>query len=346
MGTLKNPKPSPDRKKFINKVLTGLVNQLEMQQNQILSLANNLKLQHEQKLTQVNLFQEKISQMKKQLRLQEMERTVEHAKSDYLMGLKEREVFQYKLKLEHTEDELADFKEWFHLLSRKCSDPKGIQISGNKKGQEDNLMTELESEVRKLKYENEKLNSKNSALSSERDFVWKQFKKIESNLTDQLKTKHDEIEQANEKIQKLLANMEQLQSSNTGKDDKIMVLRTSMAKLEYDSFKKSEEISRLTKEIELLRKSKSDSVTPVLRHCTIEQRMSRLGGKKSGMDGRSVTVRKDSHSSEVLEKGSRNLKRNAVDNNTTPSTSEEVPKLFSSSFKVPKLKTSSSPCVI
>lgn len=63
MGTLKSPNPSPDRKKFINKVLTGLVNQLEMQQNQILSLANNLKLQHEQRVTQVNLFQEKISQV-------------------------------------------------------------------------------------------------------------------------------------------------------------------------------------------------------------------------------------------------------------------------------------------
>ena len=175
-------------------------------------------------------------------------------------------------------------------------------MSGNKKGQEDNLSTELQREVWKLKYENEKLSSKNSALSSERDFAWKQFKKIESNLTDQLKSKHDEIEQANGKIQKLLANMEQLQLSNTEKDDKITALRTNMAKLEYDLFKKCEEISRLTKEMDLLRKSKSDSTTPVLRRCTVEQRMSRLGGKNSGTDGQSVTVRKDSHSSEVLEK--------------------------------------------
>lgn len=139
---------------------------------------------------------------------------------------------------ENTQSELADFKEWFDILSRKCSNPK----NDSKKGEEQHHKA-MENELRRLKHENKKLGSKKnselSALLSERDFAWNQYKELESNLTDQLRGKHAEVEQANEKIEKLLANMEQLQSSNNEKDDVILSLKTDMAELESDSLRKT-----------------------------------------------------------------------------------------------------------
>lgn len=162
----------------------------------------------------------------------------------------------------------------------------------------------MENELRKLKHENKKLGSKKnselSALLSERDFAWNQYKELERDLTDQLRGKHAEVEQANEKIEKLLANMEQLQSSNNEKDDLILSLKTDMAELESDSLRKTEEISQLSRELELLRKAKSDSETPVLRRCIAEAARSQLGGKNSGgVQSKNITVKK---SSQVVEK--------------------------------------------
>lgn len=136
-------------------------------------------------------------------------------------------------------------------------------------------------------------NSKVIALLAERDFVWNQYKKRESDLTDRLKSKSTEVEQANEKIQKLLASMEILQSSNTEKDCIILKLKTE---LEDASGKKSEEISRLSRELELLRKGKSASVTPVLRRC------STISHPNEGKDARNISVKRESHPSQVVEK--------------------------------------------
>lgn len=266
--------------------------------------------------------------------MQKMERAVKSKKSDLFINLKLTEALMYKLNLENTQSELADFKEWFDILSRKCSDPKNDSKKGE--GQHHKAM---ENELRRLKHENKKLGSKKnselSALLSERDFAWNQYKELESDLTDQLRGKHAEVEQANEKIEKLLANMEQLQSSNNEKDDVILSLKTDMAELESDSLRKTEEISQLSRELELLRKARSDSETPVLRRCIAEAARSQLGGKNSGVQSKSITVKK---SSQVVEKGSGNSKRKTVASNSVA----ETPKLFSSRFKVPKLK--SSPC--
>lgn len=175
--------------------------------------------------------------------------------------------------------------------------------TANKNGEENKALV---NELRRLKHDNEKLGSKKtselSALLSERDFVWNQYKKLESDLTNKLKSKHAELEQANEKIQKLLTGMEQLQASNIEKDDLIVNFKTNVAELESDSLKKTEEISRLSIELELLKKVRSDSVTPVLRRCEVEAGRSQLGGKKSGVHDMTVIVKKELNSFQVIEK--------------------------------------------
>lgn len=124
--------------------------------------------------------------------------------------------------------------------------------------------------MRKLKLEYEKLASEKkrevSDLSRENGFVWSQLKCIESGFTDKLKKREDEISQANSKIASLLSFQEQLQSSNQEKDEVILSLKGKVAEMEMDSRKRDEEISKLSRERESLKKSRS--FTPVLTRCT------------------------------------------------------------------------------
>ncbi|KAI3507128.1 hypothetical protein L1887_21922 [Cichorium endivia] len=154
-------------------------------------------------------------------------------------------------------------------------------------------------------------NSKNfdeSALKAERDFAWNQFKKTDAKLQEH----KSEVEAANNKIQKLISELEQSQSLNMEKSKTISALQDDMAVLESDSRKQSEEISRLTKELELLRgDSNNHVITPILRRCNVES---------------------SSHSSDmaIIKKGDRRSSKRKG--------SETEPRLFTSRFKVPKLK--------
>lgn len=140
-----------------------------------------------------------------------------------------------------------------------------------------------------------------SALISERDFVRNQCKILEGDLTNKLISKHAELEQANEKIQKILINMEQLEASNSEKEKLIVKFKTHVAELESESLRKSEEISRLSMDLELLKKGRDDSVTPVLRRCAAEVGKSLVRVKKSGVHD-SVAVKKEPSSSQIVEK--------------------------------------------
>ncbi|XP_052203500.1 uncharacterized protein LOC127808864 [Diospyros lotus] len=307
MGTQKS---SSDRQKW-KKIFNALVHMLQTQQTQLESLAkerklleDRIKLQHERWISDVNLCKDHVSQMKRDLTVEVMTRNFEGAKSDLVVGLKRREAFIYKVKLDDAVSELEDFRLWFDYLSHKCSENKNKENS-----------------------------SEMLALLSERNFVWNQYKERETDLTNRLKSKSAEVEQANSKVQILLSSMEQLRSSNSEKDDMILKLKANMAEIEASSAKKNEEISRLARELESLRKARSDSVTPVLRHCSAG---SRLGDKNRGTDSSNIIPKKGTHPSR-FEKGSRSSKRKADDGILLP----EAPRLFTSSFKVPKLKNSS-----
>lgn len=345
MGAPKGSKATSDRLAW-QKIFKALVQMTQTQQTQLESLAKErkllekrIKLQYDRWVSDVKLFQDRISQMKRDIAIQEMARLTDTAKSDLLLGLKQREAFMFKLKFEDVDEERADLKTLFDDLARICCEPKRITRSSNK-GEEQQYKA-LESELRRLNYENKKLkvgeNDQVSALSTENNFVWNQLNKMEMNLNEQMRRKCDEVASAKEKIQNLLTGMEQLESMNIEKDNTILTLKGELAKLGSESIKKSDEISRLFRELDLLRKSRSDSATPVLWRGTVESGQSRLGGKNGGADGSDVTAKKDLHGSQIIEKGSRQSKRKAAEVASTSETS----KLFTSRFKVPKLKSSS-----
>lgn len=141
----------------------------------------------------------------------------------------------------------------------------------------------LEAEFRKLKLDYEKLASQKkcevSDLLRENGFAWSQFKCIESGFTDKLKRKDDEIAQANTKISSLVSYQEQLQSSNHDKDEIISRLKAKVAEMETYSTKKDEEISKLSLNLESLKKSRG--LTPILTRCTTRDKGNTVGSRIS-----------------------------------------------------------------
>nr|GMD84754.1 spindle apparatus protein lin-5 [Ipomoea batatas]GME20113.1 spindle apparatus protein lin-5 [Ipomoea batatas] len=332
---------SSDREKW-KKVFNAMALMLRTQQVQLDSLAKDrklledrIKLQHERWVSDVNLFQEQIYQLKMEFTAQEMEHMVEAAKLDLVLGLKEREAYIHKDKSEKANGELEDFIECFGFLSRECSEAEGISSCADNKLEEKKKKLSLESELRRLKVENQQLCSKKSseisALVAEKSFIWNQYDKLENDMTEQLKRKRAELEKANDKIEALLRNVEELQTSNTGMDNEIELLKKHVVKLEAASVKQNDEISSLSRELEALKKCKSDPATPTLRRCRTRS-ASLPRDKTKGMNGKSVKA----------EKGCWNSKRKQL----AVITISDTPKLFTSSFKIPKLKTPSSPQVV
>jgi chromosome segregation ATPase len=230
----------------------------------------------------------------------------------------------FSLIAEDADSELADFKAWFDYVSHKFSDPKvcsttillkyvlyllfnvadSFQFSqvlsltngSDIQGEERNSKT-MEGEVRRLQHEYEKLASEKSSelstLLAENKFVWNQYKIMENDYTSKLRSEHSEVELANEKIKKLLASVEQLQSLNDEKDETIATLRTKVYKKEADSNKLNEENLRLSQELDLLKKSRSSLVTPVLNRCTAGAKPFCLRDKNSIRDRSNVIVKKE-----------------------------------------------------
>lgn len=164
--------------------------------------------------------------------------------------------------------------------------------------EEKRLSKGVDDDLRKLQQEYDKLalekKTEVSALLSQKQFVWNQYNLLEKDCTSKLKSKQSEVDQADEKIQALLASMEQLQSSNKEKDDKIASLETDFTKLK-------EENSKVLRELESLRKSASASATPVLNHCSAGTRAYNLRGKNSALDRSIVTVKKESSAAQLTD---------------------------------------------
>ncbi|KAH7523508.1 hypothetical protein FEM48_Zijuj06G0018900 [Ziziphus jujuba var. spinosa] len=353
MGTKGWPRVSSERQNWHN-IFNAMVQMLRNQKTQLDTLAKErkileqrLRMQHDNWVSDVRLLEDQISQMKGDFVTQKISGSLEAAKSEFVIGLKEREAFLNKIRLEYADNELDDLKALFNLMSNKLSDQeiggsdKDIRSLKNTKDGK-HLSNRPESEVTRLKQEYEKLalekNSEVSALLAEKQFVWNQYKIMEDNYTIKLNNKSSEVDAAKGKVQELLASMEQLQSSNNEKDDRIARLTSEVAKMNDESNKLKEETFRLSQELDSLRKFKSASVTPVLKGCTAGTRTSRLRGNNS--DGnRIVTVKKESSALQIPDsikgKGSKSSKRKG-----DVIFISETPKLFTSSFKVPKLKNS------
>ncbi|TKY72421.1 calponin-likey domain-containing protein [Spatholobus suberectus] len=361
---------SSERRNWSN-IFKSLVQMVRSQQNQLHSFASShkfledrLRMQHEGWVSDVRLHKDLISQMNGILMFEEKKRSLEAAKADLALGLKQREAAVLKWILEHTEDELADFKAWFELLTCKSSNGedqgtasedtdlrrKGTMDRGKKStwntAEREKRSNEIKDELRRLRGEHEKLAlekySEVSALLAEKKFVWNQYNIMENDYTDKLRTKEAEVEKANEKVKVLVSSMEQLQSENYEKDSKISELESKMAEMEAETKRLNKEISGLSVELESLRKFKNNQVTPILNHCTEGTKAPASGVVKSNRSRRNMTSNKEICTPDApvpaksSEKGTKSMKRKEAPVIPT----SETPKLFTSSFKVPKLKSS------
>ncbi|KAL8496423.1 hypothetical protein ACS0TY_020222 [Phlomoides rotata] len=254
--------------------------------NALVQLSQNLHNERQ-------FLQDKIKSMHNAIYKMKMKQKFDSLKAELLLGLKEKEAVVYKHRYENTKDDLADFREWFDYLVQKCSGLSDFSNdASDKEGGSRNKA--LQAEVRKLKseienYKSEK-NSEISALLAEKNFVWKQMEYMENSLNEQLKKKCEEVERANEKLHALVMSNE--------------MLRADFTKKESELVQKSEQISKLMTEIELL-KSRSGSASSSLHRCTTEAAESSREGKNGAADGSNATVKKESVPSQIIEKTTR-----------------------------------------
>lgn len=91
-----------------------------------------------------------------------------------------------------------------------------------------------------------------SALLAEKNFVWNQLNKMESDYIVLLKTKQIEITKAAEDMQKLHSNLENLQSSIIEKGEIITRLEAERTRLELDLRRYTDEAEKASNEKEKL----------------------------------------------------------------------------------------------
>ncbi|XP_050363153.1 uncharacterized protein LOC126782042 [Argentina anserina] len=340
-------------------IFNAMVNILQEQQSQLETMAKDRKMladrirtEHEKWDFNVRLLQDQIAQLDADLVRQEKVGVVEVAKLELLLGMKEREAGLFRFQKEELQRDLDDFVTWVKLRAEGASDPKVDGESSKRKGRNDSSVKSLsrigsgekrlskgsDDDLKKLQQEYDKLalekRNEVSALLAQKKFVWNQYNIMEKDYDGKLKSKQSEVDQANEKVQNLLASMEQLQSANKEKDDKIALLETDFTKLK-------EENSKVVRELESFRKSVSASATPVLNHCSARTRAYNLRGKNGALDRSVVTVKNESSAAQLTDP-SRNTKlgRSSSKRNGDDVTSTEgTVKLFTSSFKVPKVKS-------
>ncbi|XP_051124488.1 uncharacterized protein LOC127246897 isoform X2 [Andrographis paniculata] len=319
----KSSEKASDREKKWDKVFSALV-----------KLSQNLQKDREFLEHKVKSSLGVIYRMKMEMKLETIEAQLK-------LGLKERDAFIYKLRHDNADDELSDLGEWLDCVAPK--DPKTISDDAR-----DNVR-KLKSDMEKYKLEK---SSEISALLTEKSFAWNQYNEMESHLREELRKKCDEAERASAKVQILANRTEELQCSNEK-------LRADLAKMEFESAQKSEEIRRLSKEMELLKSRLGSEITPLplcngkaFRGAMNDSANSRVikGSKESGVGNiidKVAHTKKTGHKSTggkppmklSVNKGKSSSKRRMLEEITIPDT----PKLFSASFKVPKLKPSFKP---
>ncbi|KAJ6829886.1 centromere-associated protein E [Iris pallida] len=262
---------SGDRRQW-QRIFSTVSSMLRSQHSQIQTLADDRKflesyihLQHDLLSSTTSLLQSHIEQLKKE---EKKGRKVESAKLDLMVGLKQREAFRYKKQLELAETDLEDFRACVEDLGAEISELKeklntresvrAISGDGDSRSVADPIEEEqhrlnLEGEIRKLKASYKKLSSKKeaeiSALLAEKDFVWYQLKKMESDYAGIIKSKRIEVEQANEAVAKLQRNLVELQTSVHEKDETIAQLN---ARVELDRRRHTEEAEAANEKLEQL----------------------------------------------------------------------------------------------
>ncbi|KAG8494279.1 hypothetical protein CXB51_011620 [Gossypium anomalum] len=323
MPTKARSQVSSERQKW-DQIFEGVVGMLKTQQQQLETitkerkiLGDRINMQYERWTSDVRLYEDHISQMRTDLESKEMTRFLEAAKAD--------------------------------MMDVSLRDPKGTKkgmLGDEDIGSKSVTLKTLEGNLRRLKLKYENLASEKScqiaALMAENKFAWNQFNIMETQFTDKLNSKNFELDKANRKIEALISNMEELRSSNAEKDEMIQILKSELSQKEADA-SRFHEVSKMSRQVEFLRKPRSSSHTPVIKHCTAREGTSVLGDENGGRSKCSITMKKGSSAPHVHDslkdngRGSRSSKRKKDDEIRI----SETPNLFTSTFKVPRLRDSS-----
>ncbi|CAD5164214.1 unnamed protein product [Musa acuminata subsp. malaccensis] len=411
MGDLKNSSsPGSDRRQW-QRIFGALVEMVRTQQSQIETLANDRKfleryiqIQHDRWASKAGFLEAHISQMKEE---EKKGRRVQATKLDLMLGMKQREALRYKKQFDQAENDLEDFHAYVEALIAEIAELKeklkNLEAGGVKSGAgysksaensegHKNSAVDLEGEIRKLKHSYKNLSLKKeaeiSALLAEKNFVWNQLNKMESDYIVLLKTKQIEITKAAEDMQKLHSNLENLQSSIIEKGEIITRLEAERTRLELDLRRYTDEAEKTSNEkeklhlivenLQLLIKEKDETIEALKSNLAmVEQNVtgccnrtsrffiekgsqrkpraavatpqgtrSKRGSGKSSSLCSEVNKMKKQRSAYEASPGShasvstKRLQRCSREK-WKKSMSAGSPRLFSSSFKVPKLKSTS-----
>ncbi|XP_020596908.1 interaptin-like [Phalaenopsis equestris] len=278
MGQQKSPRLCSDVLIW-NQIYKKFKEMLKFQQSQIETLINDREffensfyIQHKHWSSKARFLESQIAKMKEE---QANTRLVEVAKMGVLVGFKESEALCYKTQLELAENDLEEFRSCVEALSVEMENTKeklkgfgAIEVKNvdymidptgsleNSKGR-NQLTLSLKQEIKKLKQAYRELSSRRdtevSALLAEKDFVWNQFRKIESDYIALVKTKHTEADhQAMETIEKLQDNVNKLQQTIEKKDELIVKLEAERSILELDVRKHAEKAEQANNKMKRL----------------------------------------------------------------------------------------------
>ncbi|CAA6667396.1 unnamed protein product [Spirodela intermedia] len=345
------------------RIFAALMEMLRQRQGQIETLAGDRKflqdyvlLQHNRWESKAQLLESQIAQMKK---VEEMERLAYAAKLDLMLGLKQMEVSRCKELFENTESDLQDFHECVETLNReisllkmKSSEGDMRSMSSGENQQDDGHLCSGSTEPRNWKQAYKKLSAKKeaevTALLAEKDFVWHQFKKMEGEYTGLLKSKQVEVNQANEAAEKLQATVEKLQSSVFDKEEMISNLRADVSRMEVDLRSRTREASMNDEEVKKLQfsvREKDAMIAKLQRELARTEANSRKSsGKKMPRSSKEASLLRRSAGRSVSKGRSQGflqaggLRMSSKRKSLTSMPALDSPKLFSSSFKVPKLR--------
>ncbi|XP_031493605.1 uncharacterized protein LOC116259815 isoform X2 [Nymphaea colorata] len=246
MGSLLNMPPiSQQWHPALLQILQTKQSQLEFLAKERTLLEDHINLQHHLWCQDLASFQDAIVESERTRKKLNLSLLLEAAKSDLIIGMKEKDALLYKLKLEYIESDLEDM-EMFIQLQSKYSNKKNIQ-SENKRV-ECAVKEDGQHELRRLKHEYEKLacqkETEVSALLSERDFVWNQLKRMEDEYIILLKRKGEQLESAH-------VNTGNLEHENKKQDTIIANLKSEIIERNNEVERLSLKLSELSRNLEI-----------------------------------------------------------------------------------------------
>ncbi|CAN6481398.1 unnamed protein product [Victoria cruziana] len=242
----------------VSQILQTKESQLEFLSKERKLLEDQINLQHQLWSQDLACFSYAIVKNERAHKKLKLGLSLEAARSDLVIRMKEKDALLYKLKLEYIESDLEDMK-IFMQLRRKCSNKENIQSEN--KHVELAAKEDAQHELRRLKHEYERLSSQKetevSALLSERDFVWNQLKRMEDEYIILIKRKCNDLDSAHVYIGNLEDERKKLQAAINEKDTIIANLNREIIECNDKVRSLLVKLSELPKNLEITMATKS-----------------------------------------------------------------------------------------